>query len=168
MQIPEPTFEHQFLLQFLGDWELETACTLSPGQPPSVTRGKQSIRALGSFWTLGDMESEGPGDQPMRSLMTLGFDPHRGKFVGSFVASCMTHHWLYEGSLDADRRVLTLDSEGPSFAGDGNTAKYQDIIEVIDKDTYLFSSQYLDSDGNWFKFMNGKHTRVVPSKRTPS
>ena len=60
----------------------------------------------------------------------------------------MTLQWLYEGSLDTVRRVLTLDAEGPSFSGDGSMVKYQDIIEVVDADTYLFSSQFQSSDGN--------------------
>ena len=159
MQIPEPTPEHQFLLQLVGEWDLESECVMGPDQPPIKSVGKQSTRALGSFWTLGEMETSMPEGGAMQSLISLGFDPVRGKFVGSFIASCMTHHWLYEGTLDADRRVLTLDAEGPSFTGDGSTAKYQDIVEVVDQDTYLFSSQYQHSDGHWVKFMSGKHTR---------
>jgi hypothetical protein len=159
MQNPEPTPEHQYLLQLVGDWDLHTECIMGPDQPPMISVGKQSTRALGSLWTLGEMVTDGPDDLPMHSLVTLGFDPVRGKFVGSFVASCTTHHWLYEGSLDADRRVLTLDAEGPSFSGDGSMAKYQDIIEVVDQNTYLFSSQIRDDNGHWFKFMSGKHTR---------
>jgi hypothetical protein len=61
--------------------------------------------------------------------MTLGYDPQTQRFVGSFVASMMTHLWPYNGTLNAEGTVLTLDAEGPSFAGDGATAKYQDIIE---------------------------------------
>ena len=159
MQIPEPTPEHQYLLQLVGDWDIESECEMGPDQPPSKSTGTQSTRALGSYWTLGEMETAGPDGKPMLSLMTLGYDPSRGKFVGSFVSSCMTYHWLYEGALDADRRILTLESEGPSFAGDGSMAKYHDIIEVVDPDTYLFASQYKDSDGRWIKFMRGKHTR---------
>lgn len=160
MQNPEPTPEHQYLLKLVGDWDLESECEGFPDQPSSKYTGKQSTRALGSFWTLGEMETPGPDGAPMHSLITLGFDPARRKFVGSFVSSCMTHQWLYEGSLDADGRVLTLEAEGPSFAEEGQTALYQDIIEVLDSDTYLFSSQYRNGDGNWIKFMHGKHTRI--------
>jgi Protein of unknown function (DUF1579) len=159
MQIPEPTPEHLYLLQLVGDWEFESECVMGPDSPPSKSTGKQSIRALGSFWTLGEMETPGPDGKPMHSLITLGFDPARGKFVGSFVTSCMTYHWLYEGTLDSNHRVLTLDAEGPSFAGDGSVVKYHDIIEVMDKDTYLFSSEYQDAGGNWVRFMSGTHTR---------
>jgi hypothetical protein len=159
MHIPESTIEHQWLLQLVGEWEFDTECNMGPDQPASKSSGRQSTRALGSLWTIGDMEGPGPGDEPMRSLITIGFDPSRNSFVGSFIASCMTYQWLYTGSLDATHRILTLDAEGPSFSGDGSMAKYQDIIELVDSNTYLFSSQYQDAEGNWFKFMHSKYTR---------
>lgn len=159
MQLPEPTAEHAWLMQLIGDWEFEHECTMGPDQPPQKSSGKQSTRALGAFWTLGEMEHPGPDGQSARSLITLGFDPIRGKFVGSFVSSCMTHLWPYEGTLDAERRVLTLDSEGPSFAGDGTTAKFQDIIEFVSQDLYLFSSRYQTPEGTWVPFMHGRNVR---------
>ncbi|MBL8856026.1 MAG: DUF1579 domain-containing protein [Planctomycetaceae bacterium] len=159
MQMPEVTTEHQWLLKLVGDWDLRSECVMGPDQPPSVMVGKQRTRALGSLWTLGEMEMPGPDGQTLPSLITLGFDPARGKFVGSFITSCMTFHWLYEGSLDAQQRVLTLDAEGPSFSGDGTMVNYQDIIEVVDDDTYLFSSRLQNPDGTWTRFMHGTHKR---------
>lgn len=121
--------------------------------------GKQKTRSLGSLWTLGEMENVGPDGQPTRFVITLGFDPAKQRFVGTFVASCMTHLWPYDGQLDAARKLLTLDSEGPSFAGDGTMAKYQDIIEILDKDRYLLSSQVQNPDGSSTQFMSAKYTR---------
>lgn len=159
MEMPSPAPEHEWLLQLLGDWEFETECEMGPDQPPMKSTGRQKTRSLGSLWILGEMENIGPEGQPSRSLMTLGFDPVRQRFVGTFVTSCMTHLWPYDGQLDAGRKVLTLDSEGPSFAGDGTMAKYQDIIEVVDKDQYLLSSQVQNPDGSWTHFMSAKYTR---------
>lgn len=48
----------------------------------------------------------------MTTIMTIGYDPHRQRFVGTFVASMMTHLWMYEGALDDGERVLTLETEG--------------------------------------------------------
>ncbi len=160
MQIPGPTEEHQFLLKLVGDWKLVSECAAGPDQPPQKTIGKQSTQAIGSLWTLGEMETPGPDGKLMRSLITLGFDPARGKFVGTFVASCMTFLWLYEGTLDSKHRILTLHAEGPSFTSAEKMAKYQDIIEVVDDDTYLFSSRYQDDSGEWVTFMDGRHTRI--------
>ncbi len=159
MQTPEPTLEHKWLLQLVGVWEYESECIMGPDQPPMKSAGKQTTRSLGSLWTLGEMESVGQDGQPM--LITLGFDPAKQRFVGTFVASCMTHLWPYDGQLDAARKVLTLDSEGPSFAGDGTMAKYQDIIEIIDKDQYRLSSQIQTPNGSWTQFMSAKYTRVA-------
>lgn len=159
MQMPEATQEHHWLLQLVGEWDFEHECDMGPDQPLSKSTGTQTTRPLGSLWTIGEMEMSGPDGQPMISIMTLGFDPARGKFVGTFIASCMTFQWLYEGTLDANRRILTLDSQGPSFSGDGSMADYQDIIEVVDQNTYMFSSQCKAPDGSWVKFMNGKYTR---------
>jgi Protein of unknown function (DUF1579) len=161
MENPSPTPEHEWLLQLLGDWEFETECMMGPDQPPMNSAGKQTTRSLGSLWTLGEMESVGPDGQPMRSVITLGFDSAKQCFVGTFVASCMTHLWPYDGQLDAPRKVLTLDSEGPSFADDGTMAKYQDIVEIIDKDQYLLSSLFQSPDGSWTQFMSAKYTRVT-------
>ena len=161
MQIPEPTLEHEWLLQLVGDWEFETECKMGPVQPPMKSTGKQTTRALGSLWMLGEMENVGPDGQPMRSVITLGFDPAKQRFVGTFVASCMTHLWPYDGQLDAARKTLTLDSEGPSLSDDGTMAKYEDIIEIIDKDQYLLLSKFQNADGSWTQFMSGKYTRVA-------
>lgn len=163
MQTPAPTLEHQWLLQLVGDWTFACECSMGPDQPPIQSTGKQTTRALGSLWIQGEMESTGSEEQPARSVMTLGFDPARGRFVGSFIASCMTHQWVYDGQLDPARNLLTLDTEGPSFADDGTLAKYQDMIEIIDADQYLLSSQYQNSEGTWVKFMAGKYVRV-PAK----
>lgn len=160
MQAPEPTPEHEWLLQLVGNWVFESECKMGPDQPPLKSTGKQSTRSLGSLWTLAEMENDGPDGEPMRSLMTLGFDPAKQRFVGTFIATCITHLWPYDGQLDSARKTLILDSEGPSFAGDGTMAKYQDIIEVVDRNQYLLSSQIQNPDGSWTRFMNAQYNRV--------
>lgn len=160
MQIPEPTSQHIWLQQFVGDWEFESECSMGPDQPPTTSKGKQTTTSLGSLWTVGELHNSLPDGQPARSLMTLGFDPAKGRFVGTFVASCMTHLWPYDGQLDRTGKALVLDSEGPGFANDGTMAKYQDILEVVDKDHYLLKSRVQNADGSWTEFMSGKYTRV--------
>lgn len=160
MEMPQPTSEHEWLLQLVGDWNFESECIMGADQPPMKSVGKQSTRSLGSLWTVGEMEMGGSDDESMRSLITLGFDPAKQRFIGTFVASCMTHLWPYDGQLDATRKVLTLDSVGPSFVGDGTMAKYQDIFTVIDQNQYLLSSRYQNPDGSWTQFMTAKYSRV--------
>ena len=159
MQIPEPQEQHRWLLQFVGEWNFEHECNMGPDQPPLKSSGKQSTRSLGGLWILGDIVGALPDRTPSHSVITLGFDVARSRFVGSFIASCMTHFWPYEGSLDGSGKVLILDSEGPSFTGDGTMAKYQDIIEIIDNDQHTMKSQFQNADGTWTQFMVGTYRR---------
>jgi hypothetical protein len=61
--------------------------------------------------------------------------------------------------LDPSGKVLTLDTEGPSFTEEGKTAKYQDIIEVKSDDHRVLSSQSLGEDGKWHRFMTANYRR---------
>jgi hypothetical protein len=160
MQIPEPVKEHQWLQRLVGEWTFESECSMGPDEPPLKSTGRESVRSLGGLWTIGEGSGEMPGGGQCASIMTLGFDPQQNCFVGSFVASVMTHFWPYRGTLDAGCRVLTLDSEGPSFAGDGTLAKYQDIIEFVSDDHRTLSSQVLGPEGQWMPFMKAHYRRT--------
>lgn len=155
----QPTSEHKWLHQLIGDWTSETECNMGPDQPPIKSCGTETVRSLGGLWTIGEgtMDCEG---QVGQSLMTLGYDPARKRFVGSFIASMMTHFWPYEGTLDSSGKILTLDSEGPSFAGDGSYSKYQDIIEFVSDDHRILSSRFLMSSGEWQHFMTAHYRRT--------
>lgn len=157
---PEPGPEHRWLQKLVGSWTCETACVMGPDQPPTTGGGREEVRSLGGLWTIGEGVMDNPEGVPVDSVMTLGFDPRTGRFVGSFVAGCMTHFWSYHGALDPAGKVLTLDTEGPAFDGSG-MAKYQDIIEFEDDDTRVLRSQVLGPDGTWTQFMTARYRRRI-------
>lgn len=160
MEMPELRKEHQWLMRLVGEWEIEGEGTMGPDQPPVTWKGTESVRALGDYWTIGEGRSPMPGGGEMVSITTYGYDPAKGRFVGTFVSSVMTMMWLYEGSLDASEKVLTLDTEGPGMGQEGTTARYQDIVEMIDDDHRVLRSQVLTDDGQWFQFMTAHYRRV--------
>ena len=63
------------------------------------------------------MIAEGRGQMPGggtgTTVMTLGYDSARQRFVGTFIASMMTHLWVYKGVLNDAGTELTLETEGP-------------------------------------------------------
>jgi hypothetical protein len=122
--------------------------------------GSDTVRPLGGLWTIGEWTSEMPDGSNCDSVMMLGYDTQQKRFVGTFVTSAMTHLWVYGSELDNEGNVLTLETEGPSFAGDGTMAKYRDIIELFDDSTRTLSSQVLDSDGQWRQFMASQYRRL--------
>src|SRR5688572_16447612 len=115
----EPQKEHQWLQKLVGEWTSESEMEMEPGKSPERCKGTESVRSLGGLWIVGEGSGEMPGGGLATMILTLGYDPQKGRYVGTWVGSMMTHLWIYEGSLDAAGKVLTLDTEGPSFVGDG-------------------------------------------------
>jgi Protein of unknown function (DUF1579) len=156
----EPQKEHQWLNKLVGEWTYEGEATMEPGKPPEKFRGKESVRSVGGLWVFCEGTGEMPDGCQAVTFMTLGYDPQKGRFVGSWVGSMMSYLWIYSGTLDAEERVLTLDSEGRNFSGEG-LAKYQDIIEFKSADERTLSSQTLGNDGVWNRFMTATYRRKI-------
>lgn len=159
MQIPEPRAEHRWLQRLVGTWSVDVQMDLGPDTPPMTSTGRETVRSFGELWTIGEGVNESPLGAS-ESIMTLGYDPERGRFVGTFIGSTMTHLWPYDGALDPSGKVLTLDSVGPSFASDGTMAKYQDIIEFLDEDHRTLSARVQGPDGSWTPFMKAQYRRI--------
>jgi hypothetical protein len=155
----EPQKEHQWLYKLVGEWTYEAEASMEPGKPPEKSGGTESVRSLGGLWILAEGQGEMPGGAPGTMIMTLGYDPLRKRYVGTWIGSMMTHLWVYDGALDAAERVLTLDAEGPSMAGDGKMAKYRDVIEIKSDDHRLLTSHLLGDDGKWSQFMTASYRR---------
>ena len=151
--------EHEWLQRMVGEWEAEMECVMGPDQPPMKSKGVETVRSIGGLWTQGEGRGEMPDGNPALSYMTLGYDPQRQKFVGTFVASMMTHMWIYEGTLDSSGKVLTLDTEGPGMSGDGKLSKYQDVLTLENDDHKVLTSRILGEDGNWTQFMTAHYRR---------
>lgn len=155
----KPTAEHAWFESLLGHWKFTHECITGPNQPPQSTEGTVAVRTLGGLWTLMECEGVSPEGGTWTSLFSLGYDPQQQRFVGTFVASMMTHLWIYNGQLDSTGKRLILDVDGPSFDGQG-MAHYQDIFEVVDADHWILRSQMQAPDGSWNPFMVGHHHRV--------
>ena len=151
--------EHEWLQKLAGEWSIEMEAAMAPGQPPEKFSGTETVRSLGGLWMMCEGRSEMPGGGTGQTVMTLGYDPAKKRFVGSFIGSMMTHMWIYEGTLDSSGKVLSLDTQGPSFAGDGKMATYQDIIEFKSDDHRVLRSQVRGDDGQWTAFMTAHYRR---------
>ena len=154
----KPQQEHQWLERLVGEWSYELDCQMGPDAAPSKATGCEVVRSIGGLWTVREGEGEMPGCGKAQTVMTLGFDPQKQRFVGTFIASMMTHLWIYEGTLDASGKRLVLDTEGPNCSQTG-MARFQDIVEIVDDDHRMLSSQTLGEDGEWHQFMTGHYRR---------
>lgn len=156
----DPTPEHAWLEQMVGEWTYESECSMGPGQPPMTHTGTETVTPLGKVWVQCEGRFGSPEAGLMRTMMTLGYDPARKRFVGTFIGTMMTHQWVYDGELDAGAKVLTLDTEGPSFVKQGETSKYKDSIEIVGPDERVLRSSFPGDDGQWHHFMTARYRRV--------
>ena len=101
-----------------------------------------------------------PDGSPVTTILTLGYDPQRERFVGTFVASIETHVWLYDGSLDAPEKVLTLNTEGPNMAAEGKITRFKDVMEIKSDDHRVLVSNMLGDDEKWHNVMTIHYRRT--------
>ena len=161
----EPQREHAWLQTLVGTWTYECALISAEGFAEQRFRGSETVRSIGGIWIVAEGSGEAPGDTAVTSLITLGFDPRKGRFTGTWIGSTMTHLWVCDGELDASGRILTLASEGPGMGGDGGTALYRDLIHLKDDDHRILRA-LVQEDGTWREFMTTRYRRSS-SLRTP-
>lgn len=160
MQTAEPREEHRWLERLVGEWTFEMEAVAQPGEPSQKDTGTESVRSLGGVWVVCEGRGQMPDGSPATSIMTLGYDPAKARFVGTFVGSMMTHLWIYDGELDPAGNVLVLDTEGPSFTDEGKMAKYRDTIEIRSDDHRVMTSSVQGDDGSWTQFMTSHYRRA--------
>lgn len=153
--------EHQWLQKLVGEWTYETEASMGADQPSEKATGTESVRSLGGLWILAEGRGEMPGCGAATTIMTIGYDPQKQKFVGTWVGSMMSYLWVYDGELNTSETILTLNSEGPSMPGENKMATYKDVIEFKSDDHRVMTSHTLGDDGQWHQFMTVNYRRKV-------
>jgi hypothetical protein len=159
MTMAQPQEEHRWLERLVGTWAVEGECPGPDGETMTMT-GTETVRSLGGLWILCEGTGGMPDGGPATTVMTLGYDPERGRYVGTFVGSMMTHLWHYEGTLDGAKKTLTLDTEGPNMHRPGTTCRYQDIVALDGNDRRTLTSRMRGEDGSWTEIMTARYRRT--------
>lgn len=152
--------EHEWLQKLVGEWTYESEATVEPGQPPTKCVGTESVRSIGDLWVMGEGRGEMPGGGTAIMVTTIGYDPEKKQYVGTFIGSMMSNLWVYEGTLDPAGRMLTLNTEGPNFCDDGKRTTYRDVVELKSDDHRVLTSSALGDDGEWHAFMTANYWRT--------
>ena len=158
--LAQPVQQHRWLKKFLGTWQYTSTCSAPDGSGDMTMTGTERVRAIGDLWIQGEGSGTMPGGGVMNTVLTIGYDPAKGRFVGSWVGSMMTHQWVYEGWLENDGRTLVLEAEGPRFDGKPGTTKYRDITEFTSDDHRAFHAEVLGDDGSWSTMMSADYRRA--------
>jgi Protein of unknown function (DUF1579) len=155
----EPQKEHQWLQKLVGEWTTEMDAVMGPDKPPEKFTGTDSVRSIGGVWVMCEGRGPMPDGGSAVTIMTLGYDPTKKRYVGTFIGSMMTYLWLYDGELDPSGKKLVLNAEGPAVGVEGKMAKYKDTIEFLSDDHRTLTSHMLGDDGKWTQFMEAHYRR---------
>lgn len=152
MEMYKPQSQHAALDRMVGTWEVRSSM-MGEGD-----RWTETCRSLDGIWYI----SEGYGDTPggkATTMLTVGYDPVKGKYVGTWLGTMMSMLWVYEGDLSQDGTTLSLYTTGPDFEVEGRTVDYREQIIFQDDDHRLFLSATKQADGSWKQFQEVKYTR---------
>ena len=154
----QPQKEHKWLEQFAGEWDFEVEIVMQPGQPPIKAKGTDSGRMVGGFWVTVEGKAEMMG-MPFLSRLTLGYDPTKKKYIGTWIDSMSSYLWKYEGTVDATGQILTLETEGPNPMKPETVSKFKEVTEFKSKDHRVFTSSILGDDGKWTTMVTANSRR---------
>lgn len=153
-----PGKEHDWLQRLVGEWSYTVELPqLQPDLPGELT-GRESVRSIGGLWIMAEGEGKAPGGEIVRTVLTLGYDSQKKRFVGTWLGSMMANLWVYEGSLDESEKVLTLETEGPG--PDGKLVKVKEVIEIKSENERSFTSFMPGASGQLEMIMSAKYTRA--------
>lgn len=149
----EAVTQHHWLKKFVGEWEYSGECPMGPGGEMSKFTGVERVRAVGGLWIVGESTGNIPGGGEATMILTVGFNPKTGRFVGTWVGSMMAHLWVYDGWLDDAGATLTLEAQGPCMQDPAKTRTYRDITEFKSDDHRVFRAQMQNDQGEWEQMM---------------
>ncbi len=156
----KPVAEHEWLAQLVGEWEWEGEVSPQPGQPPHKLTGVERVRSLSGMWFICESAGSHGDECGIEHVVTLGYDPDRGCYVGTWIGSMMSTLWVYQGQLDETRTRLLLCSDGPDCFDAGKISHYRDIVVIIDDDHRELHSEVQREDGEWEKLLVTRFRRT--------
>jgi hypothetical protein len=157
-QMPPPVKEHEWLKKFVGEWDTSVEIYMEPGKPPMTCKGSETAKMIGGFWIIGEGKSEMMGT-PMSSLITLGYDPAKKKYIGTWIDGMSSYLWQYEGTVNEAGTLLTLESSGPCPMTPGKLREFRETVEFKDPDHRIFTSSIKGDDGKWTMIVKGEYHR---------
>ena len=115
-QMPAPGPEMDILKKDVGEWDIEIKVWSSPDAEPTVSKGKESTRLFGGFWTITNFEGNMMG-LDFKGHGTYGYDTKKKKYVGTWMDSLGPFMMHTEGTYDKETETLTLAGDNPGPDG---------------------------------------------------
>jgi hypothetical protein len=147
----KPGPEHTFLKQAEGVWDA-TAKSMG-GESKGELHCKMELNGL---WLLELYKGEVAG-KAFHGRGATSYDPAKKKFVNVWIDSMVTSPMLSEGTLDKEKKVMTLHGTMPM--PDGKSMKSSITITYKDANTKVLSLKGNSPDGKEFEMVEITYKR---------
>jgi hypothetical protein len=153
---PQPGPEHEILKSDVGTWEA-TVESFMPGAPaPMTSKGTETNTLVGGLWLVTEFKADMMG-MPFQGHGVTGWDPHKKRYVGSWVDTLSTGLGLSESTYDAATKTMTGTFEGPDPSG--QVQKMKSVVTWKDPNTRVFTMSGPGPDGKDATYMTITYKR---------
>lgn len=149
---------HKTLDPLVGEWNVEVKMWMTPGEPPTVTKGSAK-----SAWVLKGrfVREEFDGDfmgQPFHGISYTGYDNVRRKYRSVWIDDMSTTIVTAEGDAEEGGKVIKMASDyACAMTGEAHKTGTQ-VYRILSRDKHVFE-MYDPAQGNDSKVMELTYTR---------
>lgn len=132
----KPTPQHKVLAREAGVWDA-TIRDYSQGPEASESKGVETNTLIGGLWLISDFQGSA-GGVTFRGHGLYGYDPKKGKYVGSWVDTLSSEMNVLEGTYDEASRTMTMTGEATDPAS-GRKFKEKLVTKFDSDDARTFT-----------------------------
>jgi hypothetical protein len=153
----QPGPEHALLKKDVGTWDATVEMNGPPGTPAMVSKATETVAVTcGGLWQVSEFKGD-MGGMAFEGRSTVGYDPAKKKYVGTWVDSTTAGLTLTEATYDPAKKTMTGWLEGPDATG--KTTKMKEVTEWKDDDTRVFTMFTTAPDGKDYPIMKISYKR---------
>lgn len=152
-----PGEPHRVLSNMAGSWSTRVKSWPEPDKPSMESSGtcEQKMVLGGRF-----LQQEFTGDMMGTTFTGIGFtgyDNHSGKYVSTWIDSMSTSILLFEGTADADGKIITQENHHNDPVRGPMT--WRSVTRIVDDNTWVFEMYSIYEKGKEEKGMEITYTR---------
>lgn len=150
----KPNEEHSRLMADVGVWDAEISMVTPDGKTAST--GVEKVEKLGELWTVSNFKYEFMG-VPVQGHGTMGYDPEKKKYVGTWVESGSPYFSTLEGEYDEEKKAIVYKMQGKDEMG--NDAEYRIITSSQDATHRSFELHAKIGEDEFMKVLDIKYIK---------
>lgn len=155
--IPEPAPQHRLLKERVGRWKVDCTYFVNPAHPPLEVRATETVEMIGDFWVRTDFRAE-MEDSTLEGSSTVGFEPHRGKFVSTWIDNTSPFLFSFEGELDEETGAVEMTGTGPNPMT-GEPCTYRSVETTVGPDERHFDMYITLHTGDEMQMFSYRYRR---------